>query len=602
MRSRVWRRRCFNTQPPEGGCRSLQERGSPVTGFQHTAARRRLRRRSAGRRRAACFNTQPPEGGCPPVACAWPLSRCFNTQPPEGGCFARQAAQPSLRSFNTQPPEGGCPRKRKDAPRVRVSTHSRPKAAAARAGRRQGVADVSTHSRPKAAARCRACSTWGRSRFQHTAARRRLPKFVVAGDGFGVVSTHSRPKAAARCAAMLENTRVQFQHTAARRRLLKTLHLHFLSAQFQHTAARRRLPRWRCKNAAWDWFQHTAARRRLLRTRLRSKGTLTFQHTAARRRLPPVGVWRELRRVFQHTAARRRLRSAWASFSRRWGFNTQPPEGGCLTTPPDSGFGVRVSTHSRPKAAAMPAVADFPVVAFQHTAARRRLPGMLIWCVTVHAVSTHSRPKAAAQKANRGRGGRNRGFNTQPPEGGCQSEFLIIYWARSFNTQPPEGGCYCRGVKTVDPLWFQHTAARRRLPLAARDVCVVVDVSTHSRPKAAAQRPDVCPRGRVGFNTQPPEGGCYIERERPIAQDVSTHSRPKAAATKRSPCAPKSTSFNTQPPEGGCLPPRLALASARRFNTQPPEGGCLQPPLYHGAPGCVSTHSRPKAAASPSRL
>ena len=145
-------------------------------------------------------------------------------------------------------------------------------------------------------------------------------------------------------------------------------------------------------------FQHTAARRRLLRTRLRSKGTLTFQHTAARRRLPPVGVWRELRRVFQHTAARRRLRSAWASFSRRWGFNTQPPEGGCLTTPPDSGFGVRVSTHSRPKAAAMPAVADFPVVAFQHTAARRRLPKKPIGVEAVEiVVSTHSRPKAAAK-------------------------------------------------------------------------------------------------------------------------------------------------------------------------------------------------------------
>ena len=55
----------------------------------------------------------------------------------------------------------------------------------------------------------------------------------------------------------------------------------------------------------------------------------------------------------------------------------------------------------------------------------------------------------------------------------------------------------------------------------------------------------------LGFNTQPPEGGCL----------VNTYSK-KAKG-----------SFNTQPPEGGCLgivdPP-----PDRCFNTQPPEGGC----------------------------
>ena len=33
---------------------------------------------------------------------------------------------------------------------------------------------------------------------------------------------------------------------------------------------------------------------------------------------------------------------------------------------------------------------------------------------------------------------------------------------------------------------FQHTAARRRLPTARNDGFITLDVSTHSRPKAAA--------------------------------------------------------------------------------------------------------------------
>ena len=77
--------------------------------------------------------------------------------------------------FNTQPPEGGCPLRRGDYSWAAVSTHSRPKAAASRA----------------------AASCPPPSKFQHTAARRRLPK--IPGD------------------KVWEDW---FQHTAARRRLL----------------------------------------------------------------------------------------------------------------------------------------------------------------------------------------------------------------------------------------------------------------------------------------------------------------------------------------------------------------------------------------------
>ena len=75
------------------------------------------------------------------------------------------------------------------------------------------------------------------------------------------------------------------------------------------------------------------------------------------------------------------------------GFNTQPPEGGCsrhLREPADT----NVSTHSRPKAAALKYKREIYIEEFQHTAARRRLRN----------TRKHS--------ANPLR------FNTQPPEGG----------------------------------------------------------------------------------------------------------------------------------------------------------------------------------------
>ncbi len=61
------------------------------------------------------------------------------------------------------------------------------------------------------------------------------------------------------------------------------------------------------------------------------------------------------------------------------------------------------------------------------------------------------------------------------------------------------------------------------------------NVSTHSRPKAAAQ-----------------EARLQVE-----SQTVSTHSRPKAAANCRIKRTFAFSSFNTQPPEGGCLNPSL---------------------------------------------
>ena len=56
--------------------------------------------------------------------------------------------------------------------------------------------------------------------------------------------------------------------------------------------------------------------------------------------------------MFQHTAARRRLvhdHQLATVFDPR--FNTQPPEGGWFTAAGGLPFVIRVSTHSRPKAA-----------------------------------------------------------------------------------------------------------------------------------------------------------------------------------------------------------------------------------------------------------
>ena len=56
-----------------------------------------------------------------------------------------------------------------------------------------------------------------------------------------------------------------------------------------------------------------------------------------------------------------------------------------------------------------------------------------------------------------------------------------------------------------------------------------IDVSTHSRPKAA------------GINAQ----------VRQVVSSVSTHSRPKAAGSPPMYALYQATGFNTQPPEGG---------------------------------------------------
>ena len=76
--------------------------------FQHTAARRRLQRKTKMLATKQRFNTQPPEGGCADQRAHHHAVNSFNTQPPEGGCVHNRFCPFRRIGFNTQPPEGGC--------------------------------------------------------------------------------------------------------------------------------------------------------------------------------------------------------------------------------------------------------------------------------------------------------------------------------------------------------------------------------------------------------------------------------------------------------------------------------------------------------------
>ena len=104
-------------------------------------------------------------------------------------------------------------------------------------------------------------------------------------------------------------------------------------------------------------------------------------------------------------------------------------------------------------------------------------------------------------------------FNTQPPEGGwVPPRFGGARRHRvSTHSRPKAAGSL--PPKACLPMWFQHTAARRRLGGRKMWIIFILLVSTHSRPKAAG-----APEQRQRFHKR-----------------VSTHSRPKAAGPPPSP-------------------------------------------------------------------
>ena len=120
----------------------------------------------------------------------------------------------------------------------------------------------------------------------------------------------------------------------------------------------------------------------------------------------------------------------------KFSFNTQPPEGGCRHFDRPC-HGYRVSTLSRPKAAAVSVGAD-----------------------RVRQVSTLSRPKAAGSPRSNGQA--RTCFNTQPPEGGCSSPSTPL---------------------VIDDV---STLSRPKAAGLKMGICMIEQmVSTLSRPKAA---------------------------------------------------------------------------------------------------------------------
>ena len=142
-----------------------------------------------------------------------------------------------------------------------------------------------------------------------------------------------------------------------------------------------------------------------------------------------------------------------------------------------------VSTHSRLKAAAVWIAQYYPIVMFQHTAARRRLDFHAFFLVRIKRFQhTAARRRLAGLTALLHSATRFQHTAARRRLGHAQTAKPAD--DGGFNTQPPEGG------------WN----ANRRYSIRC-------NVSTHSRPKAA---------GRFGTNQR-------------AGQEVSTHSRPKAA-------------------------------------------------------------------------
>ena|GEM_PF-595949 len=135
------------------------------------------------------------------------------------------------------------------------------------------------------------------------------------------------------------------------------------------------------------------------------------------------------------------------------------------------------------------------------------------------------------------------GFNTQPPEGGWIQPHIARHAARRFNTQPPEGGWASNRKVSDDCLWFQHTAARRRL----------VDVNLRSL------------IGEHSFNTQPPEGGWNPLLRNTINCRLFQHTAARRRLVQQARYTPTYNSFNTQPPEGGWGLPCVFLSPACMF-------------------------------------
>ena len=197
-------------------------------------------------------------------------------------------------------------------------------------------------------------------------------------------------------------------------------------------------------------------------------------------------------------------------------FNSQPPEGGWSGQCADVAL-LRVSTHSRPKAAGLD----------------------ITGCHRIF-ISFNSQPPEGGWRCAYKNILFFISFNSQPPEGGWAAAGNRLAVCRCFNSQPPEGGWVAQLIGAQTPWQFQLTAARRRLGDDGPANSVCGQVSTHSRPKAAGAAGRLRSFDDGGFNSQPPEGGWWLKQLACVVRWC----------------------FNSQPPEGGW--PRWRLQPCKR--------------------------------------
>ena len=126
-------------------------------------------------------------------------------------------------------------------------------------------------------------------------------------------------------------------------------------------------------------------------------------------------------------------------------FNTQPRGGGCTPNKALGRIGYR----------------------FQHTAARRRLP-LKSKPLDKYSRFQHTAARRRLPHYDGAKRHKSQCFNTQPRGGGCCRRHHYHTTFTSFNTQPRGGGCLALHLVWSSVGLFQHTAARRRLPVAIR--------------------------------------------------------------------------------------------------------------------------------------
>ena len=120
-----------------------------------------------------------------------------------------------------------------------------------------------------------------------------------------------------------------------------------------------------------------------------------------------------------------------------------------------------VSTHSRLKAAAVWIAQYYPIVMFQHTAARRRLDFHAFFLVRIKRFQhTAARRRLAGLTALLHSATR---FQHTAARRRLDDRIPLLINSYCFNTQPPEGGWATTSAATNATRAFQHTAARRRL-------------------------------------------------------------------------------------------------------------------------------------------